>query len=131
MMIIIINVVAFVFFAVITTLLLLRDAHRQKQTQGSVQEGSKKDASEYKQVVSLKSEIEILRSQLKQAQVAAEKIGAEHKMRKLIEQAERLGAQGIAGKMAVLADTDARMKGMGTLPNEVELQLCLGRLLSA
>jgi hypothetical protein len=31
----------------------------------------------------------------------------------------------------VLADTDARMKGMGNLPDEMELQLCLGRLLAA
>jgi hypothetical protein len=31
----------------------------------------------------------------------------------------------------VLADTDARMKGMGTLPIEMEFQLCLGRLLAA
>jgi DNA polymerase III subunit delta len=51
--------------------------------------------------------------------------------RKLVEQAGRLGAEGIARRLAVLADTDARMKGMGTLPPEMELQLCLGRLLAA
>ena len=51
--------------------------------------------------------------------------------RKLMEQAERLGVEGIGRRLSVLADTDARMKGMGTLPDEVELQLCLGRLLSA
>jgi DNA polymerase III delta subunit len=51
--------------------------------------------------------------------------------RKLVEQAGRLGAEGIARRLAVLADTDARMKGMGTLPAEMELQLCLGRLLAA
>ena len=33
--------------------------------------------------------------------------------------------------LAVLADTDARMKGLGTLPAEMELQLCLGRRLGA
>jgi DNA polymerase III subunit delta len=51
--------------------------------------------------------------------------------RKLWEQAGRLGAEGIARRLGVLADTDARMKGMGTLPAEMELQLCLGRLLAA
>lgn len=51
--------------------------------------------------------------------------------RKLVEQAGHLGAEGIARRLAVLADTDARMKGMGTLPDDMELQLCLGRLLAA
>ena len=50
--------------------------------------------------------------------------------RKLMEQAARLGSDGIARRLSVLAETDARMKGMGTLPDEVELQLCLGRLLA-
>ena len=65
-----------------------------------------------------------------------EAIQAEMKMkpfpaRKLVEQAALLGAEGIARRLAVLAETDARMKGMGTLPAEMELQLCLGRLLAA
>jgi DNA polymerase-3 subunit delta len=51
--------------------------------------------------------------------------------RKLVEQAAHLGAEGIARRLGVLADTDARMKGMGTLPDDMELQLCLGRLLAA
>jgi DNA polymerase III subunit delta len=51
--------------------------------------------------------------------------------RKLVEQAGRLGAEGIARRLAVLADSDARLKGMGALPPELELQLCLGRLLAA
>ncbi len=51
--------------------------------------------------------------------------------RKLFEQAGRLGAEGIARRLAVLADTDARMKGMGYLPDDMEFQLCLGRLLGA
>jgi DNA polymerase III subunit delta len=51
--------------------------------------------------------------------------------RKLMEQSGHLGAEGIARRLAVLADTDARMKGMGTLPDDMELQLCLGRLLAA
>jgi DNA polymerase III subunit delta len=52
-------------------------------------------------------------------------------VRKLMEQAALVGTDGIARRLAVLADTDARMKGMGTLPDVMELQLCLGRLLSA
>lgn len=52
-------------------------------------------------------------------------------VRKFIEQAALLGADGISRRLAVLAETDARLKGMGSLPDEVELQLCLGRLLSA
>jgi DNA polymerase-3 subunit delta len=64
-----------------------------------------------------------------------ESIQAELKMkpypvRKLTEQAALLGAEGIAQRLAVLAETDAHMKGMGTLPDELELQLCLGRLLN-
>jgi DNA polymerase III subunit delta len=51
--------------------------------------------------------------------------------RKLTEQAALLGAEGIARRLAVLAETDARMKGMGALPAEMELQLCLGRLVAA
>jgi DNA polymerase-3 subunit delta len=51
--------------------------------------------------------------------------------RKLIEQAGLLGAKGIERRLAVLADVDGRLKGMGTLPEEMELQLCLGRLLAA
>jgi len=51
--------------------------------------------------------------------------------RKLAEQAALLGAEGIARRLAVLADTDPRMVGMGTLSGDMELQLCLGRLLAA
>ena len=58
---------------------------------------------------------------LRDAGFDREAIQAELKMkafpaRKLVEQAGRLGAEGIARRLAVLADTDARMKGMGTLP---------------
>jgi DNA polymerase-3 subunit delta len=86
----------------------------------------------------------ILRNFQNMARVAAmkeegmrlEAIQSELKMkpypaRKLMEQAARLGSDGIARRLSVLAETDARLKGMGTLPDEVELQLCLGRLLSA
>ena len=51
-------------------------------------------------------------------------------VRKLVEQAAVLGADGIGRRLGVLADTDARMKGMGPLPAEMELQLCIGRLLA-
>ena len=65
-----------------------------------------------------------------------EAIQAELKMKpyptgKLMEQAALLGPDGIARRLAVLADTDARMKGEGNLQPEMELQLCLGRMLAA
>jgi DNA polymerase-3 subunit delta len=73
---------------------------------------------------------------MKEEGMRQEAIQSELKMkpypvRKLMEQAARLGSDGIARRLSILAETDARMKGMGTLPDEVELQLCLGRLLSA
>jgi DNA polymerase III subunit delta len=52
-------------------------------------------------------------------------------VKKLMEQSAVLGNDGIARRLAILADTDARMKGMGNLPAEMELQLCLGKLLGA
>lgn len=66
----------------------------------------------------------------------AEAIQVELKMkpypvRKLMEQSALLSTDGIARRLAVLAETDARMKGMGILPDEMELQMCLGKLLSA
>ena len=66
----------------------------------------------------------------------AEAIQTELKMkpypvRKLLEQSALLGTDGIARRLAVLAETDARMKGMGVLPDDMELQMCLGKLLSA
>lgn len=72
---------------------------------------------------------------LREAGYNKEAIQSELKMkpypvRKLMEQAALLGVDGIGRRLAVLADTDARMKGMGTLPAETELQLCLGRLLA-
>jgi DNA polymerase-3 subunit delta len=51
--------------------------------------------------------------------------------RKLMEQATLLGTSGVSRRLAILAESDARLKGMGTLPDDVELQLCLGRLLDA
>jgi DNA polymerase-3 subunit delta len=52
-------------------------------------------------------------------------------VKKLIEQSGLLGTDGIGRRLAVLAETDARMKGMGNLPPEMELQMCLGKLLGA
>ena len=68
---------------------------------------------------------------MKQEAIQAELKMKPYPVRKLMEQSALLGTDGIARRLAVLADTDARMKGMGTLPDEMELQLCLGRLLSA
>ncbi len=73
---------------------------------------------------------------LREAGLSREAIQTELKMKafptgKLMEQAALLGADGIARRLGVLADTDARMKGAGTLPTEMELQLCLGRMLAA
>lgn len=51
-------------------------------------------------------------------------------VKKLMEQAALLGADGIGRRLSVLAETDARMKGMGSLPADMELQLCIGRLLA-
>ena len=68
---------------------------------------------------------------MKQEAIQTELKMKPYPVRKLVEQSALLGADGISRRLAVLAETDARMKGMGTLPDEMELQLCLGRLLSA
>jgi len=73
---------------------------------------------------------------MKDEGMSREAVQAELKMktfpvRKLMEQSALLGTDGISRRLAVLADTDARIKGLGTLPAEMELQLCLGRLLAA
>lgn len=73
---------------------------------------------------------------LREAGLSREAIQTELKMKpyptgKLMEQAALLGPDGVARRLGVLADTDARMKGAGNLPAEMELQLCLGRMLAA
>jgi DNA polymerase III subunit delta len=68
---------------------------------------------------------------MRQDAIQAELKMKPYPVRKLMDQSALLGADGIASRLAVLAETDARMKGMGTLPDEMELQLCLGRLLNA
>ncbi|MHB9148514.1 MAG: DNA polymerase III subunit delta [Thermoleophilia bacterium] len=50
--------------------------------------------------------------------------------KKVVQQAEAYGVRSIGRAMGVLAETDARMKGKGNLPPELELEMCLGRLLS-
>jgi len=50
---------------------------------------------------------------------------------KLLEQSTLLGLPGISRRLRILAETDARLKGAGTLSPEIELELCLGKLLSA
>jgi DNA polymerase-3 subunit delta len=67
---------------------------------------------------------------MSQAAIQSELKMKPYPVRKLTEQAALLGVEGIADRLAVLAETDARLKGMGTLPDELELQLCLGRLLN-
>lgn len=68
---------------------------------------------------------------MRQEAIQAELKMKPYPVRKLIEQSRSLGTDGIARRMAVLAETDARMKGMGNLTADMELQLCLGRLLNA
>ena len=68
---------------------------------------------------------------LSREQIQAELKMKAYPLRKLMEQSALLGADGVARRLAILADTDARMKGMGTLSPEMELQVCLGRLSAA
>ena len=49
--------------------------------------------------------------------------------KKLLLQSQRYSVQTVSQALAVLADTDARLKGMGDLPEHLELELCLGSLL--
>lgn len=54
---------------------------------------------------------------------------APFRLRKLLEQARALGPSGIRDRLAVLAETETKIKGSSPLPAEVELERCLGRLL--
>ena len=72
---------------------------------------------------------------LREEGMGREAIQTEMKMkafpvRKMLEQTALLGPDEIGRKLAVLAETDARMKGMGPLPSDMEFQLCIGRLLA-
>jgi len=65
----------------------------------------------------------------------AEQIQQELKLKpfpakKLWQQSGRYTAESATRALAVFADTDARLKGMGDLSPELELELCLGRLLA-
>lgn len=50
--------------------------------------------------------------------------------RKLVQQSGLYDAEGIRLAIALLAESDARLKGMGDLPDQLEFELCLGRLLA-
>ena len=50
--------------------------------------------------------------------------------RKLVLQAESYDTESMRRALGFLARADAHLKGMGTLPPELELELMLGRLLS-
>ncbi|MGI5939661.1 MAG: DNA polymerase III subunit delta [Thermoleophilia bacterium] len=67
---------------------------------------------------------------LSPAAIQAEMKLKPYPLKKLMQQAALLGSDGIARRLGILAETDARMKGMGSLPSDIELQLCLGRLLA-
>lgn len=72
---------------------------------------------------------------LREADMSAAEVQAELKMkpfpaRKIVQQAAAYDSRSIGRALGILTDADARMKGMGTLPAELELQVCLGRLLA-
>lgn len=65
----------------------------------------------------------------------AEQIRAELGMKpfpakKLVQQASAFHSDSARRAIGVLAGSDARMKGMGDLPAELELELCIGRLVA-
>ena len=72
---------------------------------------------------------------MREAGWAAPRIQGEIKMkpfaaRKLMQQAQSYDAETMRRALGYLASTDAHLKGMGTLPPELEFELMLGRLLS-
>jgi len=50
--------------------------------------------------------------------------------RKLMQQAQSYDSAAMRRALGHLASADAHLKGMGTLPPELEFELMLGRLLS-
>ena len=64
------------------------------------------------------------------SQVQAELGLKPYPAKKVVQQAEAYGVESIGRAMGVLAEADARMKGKGDLPSEMELEMCLGRLLA-
>jgi len=72
---------------------------------------------------------------MREAGWAAPRIQGEIKMkpfaaRKLVQQAQSYDAETMRRALGHLAAADAHLKGMGTLPPELEFELMLGRLLS-
>ncbi len=71
---------------------------------------------------------------MREAGLAPAQVQAELKMkpfpaRKIVEQSGAYDSTSIGRALGVLAETDARMKGKGDLPPEVEFELCLGMLM--
>ena len=64
------------------------------------------------------------------AQIQAELKVKPYAAKKLLQQSQRYSVETVTAALAVLADTDARLKGMGDLPEQVELELCVGSLLA-
>jgi DNA polymerase-3 subunit delta len=62
-------------------------------------------------------------------QIQAELKVKPYAAKKLMQQSQRYSAATVTLALAALADTDARLKGMGDLPEHLELELCLGSLL--
>lgn len=72
---------------------------------------------------------------LREAGFSAADVQAELKMKpypakKIAQQSTAYDARSIGRALGVLTEADARMKGKGTLPAELELEVCLGRLLA-
>ena len=72
---------------------------------------------------------------LREADMSAAEVAAELKMKpypakKIVQQSTSYDSRSIGLALGVLTEADARMKGKGTLPAELELEVCLGRLLA-
>lgn len=50
--------------------------------------------------------------------------------RKLVQQAAAYSVESVRAAIGLLAEADARMKGMGDLPPELEFEICLGKMLA-
>lgn len=72
---------------------------------------------------------------LSEAGLSAADVQAELKMKpypakKIVQQSAAYDGRSIGRALGILTEADARMKGMGTLSAELELEVCLGRLLA-
>jgi DNA polymerase-3 subunit delta len=64
------------------------------------------------------------------AQIQAELKVKPYAAKKLLQQSQRYSVETVTAALAILAATDARLKGMGDLPEQLELELCVGSLLA-